>query len=1285
MRTTTHLLALLSLGAAFSPLSCQAVAPLGSSATSPPPLRPPNHPDSPEPATGVSPLSVRASVTADEAADLVGFPRFPTLSPDGKTLVFSWAGDLWSAPLPVKLPESGLVSLTAGRLTSNPADERAAAFAPDASLLAFESDRHGARNLYVMPIRSLPNSTELIAGEARRVTFSDAAQSLGSFSADGSALYFSANQEPTLYRQARLYSVSLADGQVRRLTDAQGFLPRGSKDGDALLFTRGYATLWNRPIYRGPGAIELYRYSIKGKTFTQLTRNDANDGNGFQNPDGSVIFTSSRDGQNNLWRLPPGATDESAAPEQLTHFKVPDGQVTIGHGVGDSAVSFDGSRAVFTVWDTMYLLDLTRPGAKPIAIAASVSGDSSEGDQLRLNLDKQVSEAALSPDGKTLALAARGEIFVRSTEEGRPTRRVTRTHARERDLAWSPDGKTLYFASDESGVYAIQQATVSLTRDELEPKKPAESGGTKDAGGEKPAEPTTPSTAAPAAAPSAPATNPAPAASPTSPSEPTNAAGSADPKPTAGVQPEAPPKEATSPEVKKEAKPEKIDHGKRWADSLLFDVKTIANAAGDDVRRPMPSPDGKKLAYIRSRGDLILRDLASNTDTVLLASWDEPEMIWASDSRHVIYAVQDLDYNSDLWLMDITASEPAKSAVNLTRHPDTDTSPRLSADGKVLTYLSERAGENGEFDIWQVFLDKKLEGLKPYEMDEYFKKTAEAAGKRKPLDAPSADAKPKAEGESAKSDAKADGKAAEPKATDTKAADAKPAEVKTPEPLKFDAEDAYLRVRRMTSNPGSEDDLAITPAADRVLFSATQDGDRALFSVDRKGEDKKVLQAGGVSNVTTSLTGDKAVFVRAGVASATSPKGGGKVETLAIDAPVTIVVPLQQKQKFLEAARILGTRFYHSTMKGLDWDGLTNSYLSLAMQTRTSAEFNEVVEMLFGELNGSHTGISGGGGTPPARPAVGCLGIESEPVATGYRVTHVVDDSPADQPTSKLEVGDIIVGVDGVKLIDWPRVDSHMKGLCDLSEALLGKAGKETLLEVERASADKPRYVLIVPASAAAYADLGYREGIKRRRELVEKLSGGRLGYLHIRSMNDPSVRDFERDLYAAGHGKDGLIIDVRDNGGGYTTDILLASLTAPVHAKTAPRGVDPSTVPSDTYPRDRRLIYGYAKPINVLINENSFSNAEVFAHAIKTIKRGSLVGTTTFGAVISTGAASLIDGTTVRVPGRGWWLPDGKDMENNGAQPDSPMAQRPDDDAANRDAQLDEAVRELMGRLNAK
>ncbi|MEO1321304.1 MAG: S41 family peptidase, partial [Pseudomonadota bacterium] len=143
------------------------------------------------------------------------------------------------------------------------------------------------------------------------------------------------------------------------------------------------------------------------------------------------------------------------------------------------------------------------------------------------------------------------------------------------------------------------------------------------------------------------------------------------------------------------------------------------------------------------------------------------------------------------------------------------------------------------------------------------------------------------------------------------------------------------------------------------------------------------------------------------------------------------------------------------------------------------------------------------------------------------------------------------------------------------------------------------------------------------------------------------------------------------------------SSLTAPRHAYTIPRGANADDVPADAYPRDRRLIYGYTRPIAVLCNENSYSNAEIFSHAIKTTGRGTLVGQQTYGAVISTGSYRLIDGTTVRRPFRGWFLPDGTDMENNGAMPDVVVLKKPQHEVEGIDPQLEAGVRAVMEDLD--
>lgn len=1188
------------------------------------------------------------------------FPEYPSVSPAGDWLVFASAGDLWGVPT-----SGGLAT----RLTSHAAEERRSAFSPDGRVLAFESDRHGSRNLYVTSIGSAPSGSGLVLGPIRRATWHQSTDGLGGFTSDGRRLLFATDRIPTIFRGANLFSVPVMDANGNLLEDqpaepitpAFGQMPRASiRASDAVYFVRDRAGM-ERPKYRGSGAQEIYRLDPSSKAATRITHFDGNDSEPFPLPDGGLVFISSRDGQNNLWRLPAGASDGPgrSGAEQLTRFAPTQEQATIAHGVRDLAVSQDGRTAVFAVWDRLYRLDLTAANSQPVAIDIVMPSDTAQLDIDRRAADRDASEGLLSPDGKTIAVVARGDVFVRSVQEGFPTRRVTSTVGRERDLAWSPDGQWLYFVSDEPasgtdaprwGRSAIWRAGVTLSRADLNPQtpptEPAESAKTEP----EPAKADEPPTTPPATEPPATENDP-PAAEPVA-SAP--AASPEDPKPS--EPPKAP------------AASKKVDHAKRWNESLRFSAEAIV-VAESDVRNPAPSPDGRLLLYTRGLGDLVLRDLTTGQDRVVLESWAAPDYAWTADSRHIVMSVIDLDFNSDVWILDTSGTEPSEKdgweklpggcwAANVSRHPDTDSSPRLSADGKVLAFLSERGSAEDEMDVWVVYLDRELEGKPAYEIDEYFKKAAEAAGKAKPLGSE----EPRAKG-------------------DKKAEPAGPSPEK---PLKFDVADAYLRVRRLTNTPGSESNLQMTPGGDRVIFSASSDGERSLFSIDHKGKDRKTLQAGDVRAVQLSLTGDRVTFIRAGQISVT-PKAGGKVDALPIDAPMVIDVASQQAQKFDEAARLLGDRFYHPTLKGLDWERLSSRYRDLAVVTRTSAAFNRVVNMLFGELDGSHLGIAGGDRWSAPGVNTGVLGVRTRPVPGGFEVIEITRGTPADLPTSRLSVGDVITAVNGRSL----ATDlAAMPGI-DLDAAMAGTAGRETLLDVRfksdaANSPDAPaRPLLITPISYAQWTRLAYVDETLRRRAEVDRLSNGRLGYLHIRGMSEESVRDFERDLFAAGSGKEGLIIDVRDNGGGYTADILLSSLTAPRHAYTATRGVDPTTVPRDVYPRDRRLIYAWTRPINVLINQNSFSNAEIFAHAIKTTGRGTLIGTRTFGGVISTGSHTLIDGSTIRTPFRGWYLPDGSDMENNGARPDIDVPQTPEDEIAGRDRQLEAAVKELLERID--
>lgn len=1167
------------------------------------------------------------AAAADDSGN-VDFPRYPSLSPDGTTVVFSWRGDLWIA-------SSGGGAAT--RLTSHPADELRSSWSPDGSRIVFESTRDGVRNLWSM--RADGTAVSQLTKLDVPVTLS----AVGALPDGRVAAFFDAARENDFFRSPRPYQVELEGGPIQRVHDAFGSRSAPSADGQTLLFDRGGAS-WSRRGFRGSDTRDVWLLDRRDGSYRRLTAWAGNDGGARFGRSGEVLYLSdAEDGVVNVYARTLDAPAESAG-RKLTSL-VRDGR--------DLAVSADGRTAVFGSWGRLHRLDLGAPTPRDTTLAFTASEDARSEPRWR-RIDRDVTEAALNPDGASVALVAYGDLFVRSLDEKALPVRITETPSREYQIAWSPDGRTLYFTSDENGREEIRVATVKKTRSEVRRDfdRDEESGSATGEAG-------------------------------------------------------APPTDAAAASAK-------VDSNERgagdWADAVTFEVRTLVS--GDEpVRHPDPSPDGTALAYRRGAGALCMRALDTGEERCLRNGWD-PGLSWrfSPDGRWIAIVQEDRDFNSDIWVAPVDGST---AAVNITRHPDSDLDPRWSADSRILAFRSDRV--NNEFDIWSVALDKSLEGMSAAEREKYFRDAAESSKKRKPLGVASKSPSKEKKGAQEPAERPAGG-AGEPNAPAAPATQptpsASPASVAPPEdgarttgghgagqddtadkektgsrekkdppkPAKLSLDDVYLRVTRITTMAGSEGNLEMTPGGDRLIFTSTAVPDPeadepgtgdSLLSVKWDGSDQKRLGAGArVEQV--SLTGDKVLLLRDG-RPATVPPSGGESKSIDFAASTRIDPSDQVRRRFLGVASALGEGFYHPTMKGLDWPALTAQYLELASATRTADEFDDVASRFIGELNASHLGVTsppdGGGDRRPQ----GRLGVRSEAVDGGYRVTEVLQDGPAARAPTPLVIGDVITSIDGVSAA----------GVGSLEELLAGRVGQESIVTLRRTlptGVVVNREALIVPVGSGEIAALAYREHQRRMAALVSEWSNGRIGYIHVQGMDQPSLDRFERDLFAAAEGREGLLIDVRNNGGGWTADRLLASIMAPVHAYTVPRGADPEYRLG--YPRDRLFIQRYPLPINLLANEKSFSNAEIIAHAFKTLKRGTLVGETTGGGVISTGSVRLLDGTSVRMPFRGWYLPDGADMENNGAVPDLRVPQTPQDEARGEDAQLRRAVDDLLGRL---
>jgi tricorn protease len=423
---------------------------------------------------------------------------------------------------------------------------------------------------------------------------------------------------------------------------------------------------------------------------------------------------------------------------------------------------------------------------------------------------------------------------------------------------------------------------------------------------------------------------------------------------------------------------------------------------------------------------------------------------------------------------------------------------------------------------------------------------------------------------------------------------------------------------------------------------------------------------GQIRRARVGLSGLEALLAASGPGGRL-PSLGGDAAILPFRVKMTVKRDEEFQEMFDQSWRAMAEYFYDAKFHGADWKAVRAKYRPLVKHVAMKEDLYALIHIMLGELNASHLGVGGFAHMPEEFTADLGLIFDETYRGPGLKVAEVLKRGPADKRGINLRPGEFIHSIDGTRVTEQT----------DVSKLLNGKAGEPVVLQVAASGSADPRdpkafrRVEIQAAGRGTVAALMYERWVANNAKRVAELSQGKLGYIHIPSMDKPGLDRFVRALYSDNFDKEAIVLDVRFNGGGFTHDQVLNYLGGREHTLFRQRDGGEGLV---LRAYDRK----WTKPLVLLINNRSYSDAEIFPSAFKTLGLGKVVGQATGAHVIGTYEVRLIDGSYFRVPRTGVFNARGENMEKVGVTPDIAVDTHPDQLAKGTDAQLERAVRVL-------
>ncbi|MBQ2598279.1 MAG: PD40 domain-containing protein [Bacteroidales bacterium] len=671
---------------------------------------------------------------------------------------------------------------------------------------------------------------------------------------------------------------------------------------------------------------------------------------------------------------------------------------------------------------------------------------------------------------------------------------------------------------------------------------------------------------------------------------------------------------------------------------FTYAVKTkeeLFSEPGETSFQPVVSPDGKWVAYLRDRTEIVVKPTKGGKVKSLLKgvnysySDGDQSFAWSPDSEYLL--ATDMANggwnNTDIALIELSTGK----VTDLTQSGYTDGGFRWALGGKAMTWESDKNGyrSHGSWgahdDVYIMFFDgKAMTSFNQDKEDEEIEKLLSG----------------KSEKQLAKEEKK-DSLAQE-----------------KPKKLELMLEGREYRVQRLTSSSAAYGDHILSKDGRKLYYVSPLESGMGLCVKDLREGSVKVLARGVSGRITPSADGSE-IYVFSGRGITKVTLSGGQTKQIGFSGDFEFRPKAEREYMFGHIWKQVKEKFYDPDLHGIDWDYYHDNYAQFLPYIDNYFDFQEMLSEMLGELNGSHTGARY---RPAGGESLGRLGVlyDYGYAGDGLRIAEVLPGGVLNLADSKIKAGDLVMAIDG----------HAVKAGENWFPLLAGKAGKKIVVTVRKDGKDEDLIVKPVANESA----LLYRRWVRQREEMVERLSGGRIGYVHVQGMDSPSFRE----VYSKALGKyrtcDALIVDIRHNGGGWLHDDLVTFLGGKAYVEWRPRGQYIGTEPYSKW----------TKPSCVLMGEDCYSDASGFPYAYRALGLGKLIGMPVPGTMTAVWWETQINPSIVfGIPQVGGWVPAQYYMENHQLEPDIRVANDPASSLRGEDKQLEAAVQEMLRTVN--